>query len=110
MSRSFLFLSPLLLAVGILFSTGAAADTLLVNRMQSEQTSAAPRRGATMAQIEAQFGAPSKKGRTIGKPPITRWDYPAFSVYFEYKHVIDAVATKATSTEMGAKPVAQPNR
>ncbi len=110
MSRSSMLLSPLLLAVGVILSTSASADTLLIKRMQSEQTSAAPRRGATMAQIEAQFGAPTKKANAVGKPPITRWDYPAFSVYFEYKHVIDTVATKATSTEMGAKPVAQPNR
>lgn len=99
-----------LLLAGLLSVQTASADTLLIERMQSEQTSAAPRRGATMAQIEAQFGAPTKKGSAIGRPPITRWDYPAFSVYFEYKHVIDTVASKASATEMGAKPVAQPKR
>ena len=30
-----------------------------------------------------------------GKPPITRWDYDGFSVYFEHQHVIHAVATAA---------------
>ena len=110
MSRVYQIMSPLLLAVGALLSSNVSADTLLVNRLQNEQTSAAPRRGATMAQIEAQFGAPTKKSSAVGKPPITRWDYPAFSVYFEYKHVIDSVAVRATATEMGAKPVAQPTR
>ena len=110
MSRVYQIMSPLLLVAGVLISSIASADTLLVNRLQSEQTSAAPTRGATMAQIEARFGAPTKKGSAVGKPPITRWDYPAFSVYFEYRHVIDSVATKASATEMGAKPVVQPTR
>ena len=52
-----------------------------------------PKRGITMTQVEAKFGAPTTKHDAVGKPPITRWDYPNFSVFFEYDHVIDAVAT-----------------
>jgi hypothetical protein len=81
------------------------ADTLLIKR--TEQTGSMPRRGASMAQIETQFGAPAKKHAAIGRPPITRWDYPGFSVYFEYKHVIDSVVKQSSETEMGPKPVAQ---
>jgi hypothetical protein len=88
----------------------AYADTLLVKRMNHENAAAMPRRGSTMSSVEAQYGAPMKKYAAVGKPPITRWDYPAFSVYFEYKHVIDAVASKASETEMGAKPVPQQNK
>jgi hypothetical protein len=87
----------------------AQADTLLVQRV-SKEAPATPRRGSTMSSVEAQFGQPSKKHAAVGRPPITRWDYPAFSVYFEHSHVIDAVATKASDSEMGAKPVAQPKR
>ena len=29
---------------------------------------------------------------TVGQPPITRWDYPHFSVFFEKDRVIHAVA------------------
>ncbi len=88
----------------------ASADTLLVKRMGHENAAAMPRRGSTMTSIEAQYGAPIKKYAAVGKPPITRWDYPAFSVYFEYKHVIDSVASKASESEMGAKPVSQQNK
>jgi hypothetical protein len=51
-----------------------------------------PRRGLSMAQVEARFGAPRTRHSAVGQPPITRWDYDGFSVYFEYQHVIHAVA------------------
>jgi len=34
---------------------------------------------------------------TVGKPPITRWDYPSFSVFFEHDRVIHAVAPANTA-------------
>jgi hypothetical protein len=43
--------------------------------------------------VEKQFGAPAEKHPTVGKPPITRWDYPNFSVFFEGDRVIDSVVT-----------------
>jgi hypothetical protein len=50
-----------------------------------------PARGATMSAVEARFGAPQSRHAAVGTPPITRWDYAGFSVYFEYQRVIDAV-------------------
>ncbi len=52
-----------------------------------------PARGALMKTVEKQFGAPAEKHPTVGKPPITRWDYPNFSVFFEGDRVIDSVVT-----------------
>ncbi len=52
-----------------------------------------PVRGAPMKVVEKQFGAPTTRHPTVGKPPITRWDYPNFSVFFEGDRVIDSVAT-----------------
>ena len=54
-----------------------------------------PARGALMKTVEKQFGAPAEKHPTVGKPPITRWDYPGFSVFFEGDRVIDTVATSS---------------
>lgn len=54
-----------------------------------------PSPGMTMPAVEAQFGAPERKHGTIGKPPITRWDYAGFSVYFEFDRVIRAVSIGA---------------
>jgi hypothetical protein len=52
-----------------------------------------PARGSLMKTVEKQFGAPANRHPTVGKPPITRWDYPNFSVFFEGDRVIDSVAT-----------------
>ena len=45
------------------------------------------------AQVEASYGAPSDKIAAVGQPPISRWVYPGFTVYFEYDHVVHAVLT-----------------
>jgi hypothetical protein len=52
-----------------------------------------PARGSLMKTVEKQFGAPATRHPTVGKPPITRWDYANFSVFFEGDRVIDTVAT-----------------
>ncbi len=53
---------------------------------------AAPTRGMTMDQVLAKFGAPVSKEPPVGKPPISRWEYRGFVVYFESNHVIHSVA------------------
>lgn len=50
-----------------------------------------PARGISKRTVEAQFGAPTERHAAIGTPPITRWDYGSFSVFFEYDHVVHAV-------------------
>lgn len=55
---------------------------------------AAPGRGLSMAQVESRYGAPTEKVAPVGHPPIARWVYPTFVVYFEGHHVIHAVATQ----------------
>lgn len=78
----------------VLCATPLAAETLLVNDQVQLKPAAIelPARGASMAVVEARFGAPAERHAAIGKPPITRWDYKGFTVYFEYQHVVHAVA------------------
>lgn len=54
-----------------------------------------PTRGLTMAEVERQYGAPSERIAAVGQPPIARWVYPSFVVYFERNVVIHAVASAA---------------
>ena len=49
-----------------------------------------------MAQVEQRYGAPSDRLAAIGQPPITRWVYPSFVVFFESNVVIHAVASSAS--------------
>jgi len=70
------------------------ADTVVIDDQVQLRESGVekPTRGASMKAVEARFGAPAARHEAVGKPPITRWDYAGFSVYFEYDHVIHAVA------------------
>ena len=92
--------------VAALATTSVSAETLLVQRVERAKASALPRAGTSMAAVESQYGAPESKLDAVGKPPITRWNYPAFTVYFEYDHVVNAVVKKSSPEEIGPKPVA----
>lgn len=50
-----------------------------------------PVRGQTQAMVAQQFGEPLTRHAAVGQPPITRWDYAEFSVYFEHQHTLHAV-------------------
>jgi len=53
-----------------------------------------PRRFITMEQVEAQFGAPAEKMPAVGEPPITRWVYKDYTVYFEHQQVLHTVINR----------------
>jgi len=76
-------------------ASAAYADVLLIDEIAAARTSASqrPARGTSMDTVEARFGAPAVRQSAIGDPPIARWEYPGFVVYFEYQLVIHAVAT-----------------
>ena len=80
----------------------AAAETIVVDdQVQVRQSpTPVPQRGLPMDEVEKQFGAPVTRHAAVGggsshQPPITRWDYHGFSVFFERDRVIDAGATGA---------------
>jgi hypothetical protein len=58
---------------------------------------APPARGTRMTAVEAALGAPSERHAAVGNPPITRWDYPGFVVFFENDRVIHAVRLSPAS-------------
>ena len=89
------------LAVFLLAVSGAQADTLLLDGIEEDRQSVEmrPRPGMSMTAVESTYGAPAQRHSAVGgalaeQPPITRWDYPSFSVYFEHDRVIHAVARK----------------
>jgi len=83
------------LLCGLAASGSALAETLVVNdQLQvAQSTVERPKRGSTMTEVEKHFGAPVEKHATVGQPPITRWDYAGFAVFFEHDRVIHSVAT-----------------
>jgi hypothetical protein len=63
---------------------------------------ATPTRGMTMNQVQSKFGEPVTKVPAVGKPPIARWEYPGFVVYFELDHVIHSVVTTSAAPATSA--------
>jgi hypothetical protein len=89
-----------LLSGCVAVSAAAVAETVVVNDQVQVRESHVdvPKRGLTMDEVEKRFGAPVTRHPAVGgsspqQPPITRWDYNAFSVVFERDRVIDAVVT-----------------
>ncbi len=71
----------------------AGADTLTMVD-GPDAAAGRPTRGMTMNKVESRFGAPDRRVPAVGDPPIARWEYPGFIVYFEYDKVLHAVATR----------------
>ncbi len=57
-----------------------------------------PARGMTAASVESKFGTPDAKVAPVGDPPISRWEYANFVVFFEYDRVIHAVVKRKQSS------------
>ena len=78
------------------FSAYCTAETIATDTGISvrEPSTPAPVRGMTMEQVSGKFGNPANKIPAVGKPPISRWEYASFVVFFEYDHVIHTVATE----------------
>lgn len=79
-----------------LVSTPAQADQLLIEKVRSDSSVPVPRRGMSKSQVQARFGEPTSMSPAVGgnkrqHPPISRWHYNGFTVYFEHSHVINSV-------------------
>ena len=74
-----------------------AAATLAAPAPDASAAGARPERGLRMSTVEARYGAPANRYPAVGKPPITRWDYPDVVVFFENDRVIHAVLRAAAT-------------
>ncbi|MCY1282621.1 hypothetical protein D9M70_314630 [compost metagenome] len=82
----------LLLLLALLAPISLRADTLTIPvGQQGDSHVPQPVRGQTQRAVLDRFGLPDAEHPPVGKPPIARWDYRDFSVYFESGVVIDSV-------------------
>jgi hypothetical protein len=44
-----------------------------------------------MDKVASTWGEPESRLSPVGDPPIARWEYSDFVVYFEYQNVIHSV-------------------
>jgi hypothetical protein len=50
-----------------------------------------PQRGIRQTDVLKRFGEPRSKHAAIGNPPISRWNYGSYEVYFERDLVLHTV-------------------
>ena len=79
------FLSPV---------TAVNADVLLIEEVRQAERMQLPVNGMNKNDVRSRFGDPSQTHAPVGDPPITRWDYEQWSVYFEYDLVLFTVLKK----------------
>lgn len=86
-----------IIAAGFLaavMGSGALAEVIKVpvgQQADRANVGELPRKSSSKADVEASFGEPMTYTDAIGEPPISRWDYPGFSVYFEGDTVLHVV-------------------
>ncbi|MBD8526296.1 hypothetical protein [Pseudomarimonas arenosa] len=111
MLRQACVLSIAFFVVGTIgWAAPAQADVLLIERVEARKDIELPKRGELKDQVERKFGKPTQIHAPVGggspqHPPITRWDYAEFSVYFEHNHVVSAVLKRTSKYETGPKAV-----
>lgn len=74
----------------------SSADVLLLDAIEQAPANSSdgllrPRTGQNMNSVRAQFGTPEQELPWVGEPPISRWVYADFTVYFENEYVINTV-------------------
>ena len=50
-----------------------------------------PVNNMSMDVVRTRFGQPNSEGTPVGQPPINRWYYDQYTVYFEFDRVIISV-------------------
>lgn len=85
-------------------------DVLLIDRVHAQNELSMPQRGSSMSAVEQRFGEPEIRHNAVGAPPITKWTYADFTVYFEGQWVIDSVANAMSPEEQRVPPPDVRNR
>lgn len=54
-----------------------------------------PKRGMSMEAVRAHLGEPRRIQGPVGEPPISRWVYDDFTVFFEHERVLHSVIPRS---------------
>lgn len=87
-------IQSLLLTAALTLSGIASAEVLeiSVSKQSPElQGLERPVNGMTKEEVDSTFGAPQEMNDPVGDPPISKWVYRDFTVYFEYGTVLHSV-------------------
>lgn len=84
-------LAALMLLVVPMVAPTAQADVLLIEEVRERMLRDLPDNGLSQTDVERRYGTPNERRAPVGDPPITRWVYDDYSVYFEHDLVIESV-------------------
>ncbi len=86
----------ILSAIALLAAFGAAAnaETVILEGITPGSADGRPSRGMTQTGVESRYGSPVAVESPVGEPPITRWEYADFVVFFEHDKVIHAIVKR----------------
>ena len=94
MSRFLPLMLMACLSAGLAHAQGDTLDMRGTDNAARFEQAGKPSRGMTQERVEAVYGQPETREAAVGEPPISRWHYDGFVVYFEYDRVIHAVAKR----------------
>ena len=77
----------------------AHSDVLLMEGIDNEPPNSTdglprPTRGTSMARVLELYGEPKDRIPGVGIPPISRWVYDSYTVYFEDELTITSVISR----------------
>lgn len=81
-----------------------AADVLLIEEVRERMQRDLPENGLTKSEVEQRYGRPNERRAPVGQPPISRWLYDDYSVYFEHDLVIESVLNHGAVLSAGGNP------
>ena len=82
------------IALLIAFGSLASAETLNMEGTMARSDDGQPSRGMSQESVESKYGSPASVKAPVGEPPISRWEYANFVVFFEYDKVIHTVTKR----------------
>lgn len=87
------YFTALILTGWLLIGPPLQAETINIPLGQQAGASHQPLpvHGTSHSSVLQRYGEPVARHPAVGQPPISRWDYPDFSVYFEHNHVVHSV-------------------
>jgi hypothetical protein len=77
--------------LGVLAATGVYAQSSENTAAPPAASAQMPKPGSSMQAVKEKFGSPSQEIPAVGNPPISRWEYPGYVVYFEGERVLHTV-------------------
>ena len=86
------------IAVASAFASLAGAQTLQTGESENAalfEQAGKPTRGMSQSNVVTAYGDPQSRQSAVGDPPISRWEYANFVVFFEYDRVIHSVTKRS---------------